>query len=200
MDELKENLAKAKALPANTQDEKELRKFSVEIAKKQIASKKHITNISETLKNLLGRIWMLFSNCLMREDDYNSKLPNWLREKKLPARLGAFPLSQIAMLSLKSLKSSVRPFVSHLKSLQMSLLNSIVLPRPIQMQESYLLSRKTFKHFDEIAALYGEAKANAEEKTALSLEKITQSVLKKRQSLKKKKQAKAPKKANKKDK
>lgn len=83
MDELKENLAKAKALPANTQDEKELRKFSVEIAKKQIASKKaynkYFGNIKEFVEPDMDALLKLFDE----EDDYNSKIAELVKEKEI---------------------------------------------------------------------------------------------------------------------
>lgn len=200
MDELKENLAKAKALPANTQDEKELRKFSVEIAKKQIASKKaynkYFGNIKEFVEPDMDALLKLFDE----EDDYNSKIAELVKEKEI-ARKAKEPSSiancnaQIKELEIK--RKAVRKSSKVLAD-EFAEFNRAA--KAYTDARKLLTQQENFKHFDEIAALYDEAKANAEEKDRIKAEKIAAKRAEEEAELEAKKAAKAQKKANKKDK
>lgn len=200
MDELKENLAKAKALPANTQDEKELRKFSVEIAKKQIASKKaynkYFGNIKEFVEPDMDALLKLFDE----EDDYNSKIAELVKEKEIARKAKEPSIIANCNAQIKELEIKRKAVRKSSKVLADEFAEFNRAAKAYTDARKLLTQQENFKHFDEIAALYDEAKANAEEKDRIKAEKIAAKRAEEEAELEAKKVAKAQKKANKKDK
>ena len=200
MDELKENLAKAKALPANTQDEKELRKFSVEIAKKQIASKKaynkYFGNIKEFVEPDMDALLKLFDE----EDDYNSKIAELVKEKEIARKAKEPSIIANCNAQIKELEIKRKAVRKSFKVLADEFAEFNRAAKAYTDARKLLTQQENFKHFDEIAALYDEAKANAEEKDRIKAEKIAAKRAEEEAELEAKKAAKAQKKANKKDK
>lgn len=200
MDELKENLAKAKALPANTQDEKELRKFSVEIAKKQIASKKaynkYFGNIKEFVEPDMDALLKLFDE----EDDYNSKIAELVKEKEIARKAKEPSIIANCNAQIKELEIKRKTVRKSSKVLADEFAEFNRAAKAYTDARKLLTQQENFKHFDEIAALYDEAKANAEEKDRIKAEKIAAKRAEEEAELEAKKAAKAQKKANKKDK
>lgn len=200
MDELKENLAKAKALPANTQDEKELRKFSVEIAKKQIASKKaynkYFGNIKEFVEPDMDALLKLFDE----EDDYNSKIAELVKEKEIARKAKEPSIIANCNAQIKELEIKRKAVRKSSKVLADEFAEFNRAAKAYTDARKLLTQQENFKHFDEIAALYDEAKANAEEKDRIKAEKIAAKRAEEEAELEAKKAAKAQKKANKKDK
>ncbi|GFI70835.1 isoprimeverose transporter [Clostridiales bacterium] len=200
MDELKENLAKAKALPANTQDEKELRKFSVEIAKKQIASKKaynkYFGNIKEFVEPDMDALLKLFDE----EDDYNSKIAELVKEKEIARKAKEPSIIANCNAQIKELEIKRKAVRKSSKVLAYEFAEFNRAAKAYTDARKLLTQQENFKHFDEIAALYDEAKANAEEKDRIKAEKIAAKRAEEEAELEAKKAAKAQKKANKKDK
>ena len=200
MDELKENLAKAKALPANTQDEKELRKFSVEIAKKQIASKKaynkYFGNIKEFVEPDMDALLKLFDE----EDDYNSKIAELVKEKEIARKAKEPSIIANCNAQIKELEIKRKAVRKSSKVLAYEFAEFNRAAKAYTDARKFLTQQENFKHFDEIAALYDEAKANAEEKDRIKAEKIAAKRAEEEAELEAKKAAKAQKKANKKDK
>lgn len=200
MDELRENLAKAKALPANTQDEKELRKFSVEIAKKQIASKKaynkYFGNIKEFVEPDMDALLKLFDE----EDDYNSKIAELVKEKEIARKAKEPSIIANCNAQIKELEIKRKAVRKSSKVLADEFAEFNRAAKAYTDARKLLTQQENFKHFDEIAALYDEAKANAEEKDRIKAEKIAAKRAEEEAELEAKKAAKAQKKANKKDK
>ena len=200
MDELKENLAKAKALPANTQDEKELRKFSVEIAKKQIASKKaynkYFGNIKEFVEPDMDALLKLFDE----EDDYNSKIAELVKEKEIARKAKEPSIIANCNAQIKELEIKRKAVRKSSKVLADEFAEFNRAAKAYTDARKLLTQQENFKLFDEIAALYDEAKANAEEKDRIKAEKIAAKRAEEEAELEAKKAAKAQKKANKKDK
>lgn len=200
MDELKENLAKAKALPANTQDEKELRKFSVEIAKKQIASKKaynkYFGNIKEFVEPDMDALLKLFDE----EDDYNSKIAELVKEKEIARKAKEPSIIANCNAQIKELEIKRKAVRKSSKVLADEFAEFNRAAKAYTDARKLLTQQENFKRFDEIAALYDEAKANAEEKDRIKAEKIAAKRAEEEAELEAKKAAKAQKKANKKDK
>ncbi len=200
IDELKENLAKAKALPANTQDEKELRKFSVEIAKKQIASKKaynkYFGNIKEFVEPDMDALLKLFDE----EDDYNSKIAELVKEKEIARKAKEPSIIANCNAQIKELEIKRKAVRKSSKVLADEFAEFNRAAKAYTDARKLLTQQENFKHFDEIAALYDEAKANAEEKDRIKAEKIAAKRAEEEAELEAKKAAKAQKKANKKDK
>ncbi len=193
MDELKENLAKAKALPANTQDEKELRKFSVEIAKKQIASKKaynkYFGNIKEFVEPDMDALLKLFDE----EDDYNSKIAELVKEKEIARKAKEPSIIANCNAQIKELEIKRKAVRKSSKVLADEFAEFNRAAKAYTDARKLLTQQENFKHFDEIAALYDEAKANAEEKDRIKAEKIAAKRAEEEAELEAKKAAKAQK-------
>lgn len=200
MDELRANLAKAKALPANTQDEKELRKFSVEIAKKQISSKKaynkYFGNVKEFVEPDMDALLKLFDE----EDDYNAKIAELVKEKEIARKAKESSVIANCNAQIKELEIKRKAVRKSSKVLADEFAEFNRAAKAYTDARKLLTQQENFKHFDEIAALYDEAKANAEEKDRIKAEKIAAKRAEEEAELEAKKAAKAQKKANKKDK
>lgn len=199
MDELRANLAKAKALPKNTEDEKEIRKFSIEIAKKQISSKKaynkYFGNVKEFVEPDMEALLKLFDE----EDDYNAQIAELIKEKEIARKAKDHSVIAECNAQIKELETKRKAVRKSSKVLTDEFAEFNRAAKAYTDARKLLTQQENFKHFDEIAALYDEAKANAEEKDRIKAEKIAAKRAEEEAELEAKKAAKAQKKANKKD-
>lgn len=160
---VKRELAAAKALPKNTEQEKEMRKIEIELAKKKLASHKNyvkhfgqVKEFKEPDMATLDEYFAIEDKC----DDRITELTKEINEAKKAGDSGEVAklkaeLKKVAADRKAARKSSKEEMDKH------AMFN--------RAADAYITSRKlliqqeNFSHLDEIASKYDEAKARAEE-------------------------------------
>ena len=160
---VKRELAAAKALPKNTEQEKEMRKIEIELAKKKLSSHKNyvkhfgqVKEFAEPDMAVLDDYFAIEDKC----DDRITELTKEINEAKKAGDAGEVSklkaeLKKVAADRKAARKSSKEEMDKH------AMFN--------RAADAYITSRKllvqqeNFSHLDEIAAQYEDAKVRAEE-------------------------------------
>lgn len=196
--EVKAELKKAKTLPKNTKQEKEMRKIEIELAKKKLSSHKNyikhfgsVTEFKEPDMSVLEGFFQIEDEC----DDKITELSAELREAKK-----ANDPDEVAKLK-QQIKDYSKKRKDARKASKKEMDNLAVFNRAA---DAYITSRKllvqqeNFSHFDEIAAKYDEAKIRAQEEERIKAEENERKRKELEEELAKRKAAKAAKKNGKK--
>ena len=168
---VKAELAAAKALPKDTKQHKEIRKVEIELAKKKLASHKnylkHFGSVNE-FKEPEMSVPEGFFNVEDKCDDRLEELNKELHEAKKAKDKGEIAKIKADMNKYANERKEARK-ASKAEMDKHAMFN--------RAADAYITSRKlleqkeNFKHLDEIAAQYDEAKARAEaEEKAKELE------------------------------
>ena len=168
---VKAELAAAKALPKDTEQHKEIRKVEIELAKKKLASHKnylkHFGSVNE-FKEPEMSVLEGFFNVEDKCDDRLEELNKELREAKKAKDKGEIAKIKADMNKYANERKEARK-ASKAEMDKHAMFN--------RAADAYITSRKlleqkeNFKHLDEIAAHYDEAKARVEaEEKAKELE------------------------------
>lgn len=168
---VKAELAAAKALPKDTEQHKEIRKVEIELAKKKLASHKNylkhfgsVNEFKEPEMSVLEGFFAVEDKCDDRLEELNKELHDAkkAKDKGEIAKIKA-DMNKYANERKEARKASKAEMDKH------AMFN--------RAADAYITSRKlleqkeNFKHLDEIAAQYDEAKARAEaEEKAKELE------------------------------
>ncbi len=159
----KEELAKAKSLPKTNQDEKELRRFKIDFAKSKISAKKaydkYYGSVNAFVEPDIAALTALFD----KEDDIDEKIFEL-------TELQTFASKEKDKEKVKSLKAQIKTLTGEKKAVQKeskALMDEFAkfnrAARPYNNAKKLLAQEENYSHFDEIAALYDEAKIRAEE-------------------------------------
>jgi Na+/melibiose symporter-like transporter len=163
LDEAKEKLAAAKALPKNNEDEKELRKFEIEFAKKTIAAKKafdkYYGSINEFVEPDMSKLTVLFNE----EDECDSKIFELVELRTLAKKEKDKEKVNELKSQIKSIQKQKKVVQKDAKLIMDEFAKFNRAARPFNDAKKLLAQQENFSHFDEIAALYDEAKLAAEE-------------------------------------
>ncbi len=163
LSEAKSQLKDARNLPKNTQDEKDFRHFEIEIAKKKISAKKafdkYYGTINEFKEPDMEELMSLFN----KEDEIDAEIfelnKSHTQAKKADDKEAAAEFkSKIKELSVQ--KKSIQAKEKALKD-EFAKFNRAA--KPYNDAKRLLDQEENYSHFDEIAALYEEAKIKAAE-------------------------------------
>lgn len=196
--DLRREIALAKAMPKNTQDEKEHRSFCIELAKKKLSAKKAFDKNYHSLDEFVEPDMAELTEIFDREDELDAQIFE-LNTKKTQLRKSGDNESGAKINSLlKNITAKRRELQKAEKAKMDEFAKFNRAAKPYIDARKLLLQQENYSHFEEIAALYDEAKekADAEDK-----EKQIIADLKRREQqeeLEARKAAKAARKANKK--
>ena len=196
--DLRREIALAKAMPKNTQDEKEHRSFCIELAKKKLSAKKAFDKNYHSLDEFVEPDMAELTGIFDREDELDAQIFE-LNTKKTQLRKSGDNESGAKINSLlKNITAKRRELQKAEKAKMDEFAKFNRAAKPYIDARKLLLQQENYSHFEEIAALYDEAKekADAEDK-----EKQIVADLKRREQqeeLEARKAAKAARKANKK--
>lgn len=196
--DLRREIAQAKAMPKNTQDEKEHRSFCIELAKKKLSAKKAFDKNYHSLDEFVEPDMAELTAIFDREDELDAQIFE-LNTKKTQLRKSGDNESGAKINSLlKNITAKRRELQKAEKAKMDEFAKFNRAAKPYIDARKLLLQQENYSHFEEIAALYDEAKekADAEDK-----EKQIVADLKRREQqeeLEARKAAKAARKANKK--
>lgn len=196
--DLRREIAQAKAMPKNTQDEKEHRSFCIELAKKKLSAKKAFDKNYHSLDEFVEPDMAELTAIFDQEDELDAKTFE-LNTKKTQFRKSGDNESGA---KINSLLKNITARRKELQKAEKAKMDEFAkfnrAAKPYIDARKLLLQQENYSHFEEIAALYDEAKekADAEDK-----EKQIIADLKRREQqeeLEARKAAKAARKANKK--
>lgn len=196
--DLRREIALAKAMPKNTQDEKEHRSFCIELAKKKFSAKKAFDKNYHSLDEFVEPDMAELTAIFDREDELDAQIFE-LNTKKTQLRKEGDNENGAKINSLlKNITAKRRELQKAEKAKMDEFAKFNRAAKPYIDARKLLLQQENYSHFEEIAALYDEAKekADAEDK-----EKQIVADLKRREQqeeLEARKAAKAARKANKK--
>lgn len=196
--DLRREIALAKAMPKNTQDEKEHRSFCIELAKKKLSAKKAFDKNYHSLDEFVEPDMAELTEIFDREDELDAQIFE-LNTKKTQLRKSGDNESGAKINSLlENITAKRRELQKAEKAKMDEFAKFNRAAKPYIDARKLLLQQENYSHFEEIAALYDEAKekADAEDK-----EKQIVADLKRREQqeeLEARKAAKAARKANKK--
>lgn len=196
--DLRREIAQAKAMPKNTQDEKEHRSFCIELAKKKLSAKKAFDKNYHSLDEFVEPDMADLTAIFDQEDELDAQIFE-LNTKKTKLRKEGDNENGAKINSLlKNITAKRRELQKAEKAKMDEFAKFNRAAKPYIDARKLLLQQENYSHFEEIAALYDEAKekADAEDK-----EKQIIADLKRREQqeeLEARKAAKAARKANKK--
>jgi len=196
--DLRREIALAKAMPKNTQDEKEHRSFCIELAKKKLSAKKAFDKNYHSLDEFVEPDMAELTAIFDQEDELDPQIFE-LNTKKTQLRKEGDNENGAKINSLlKNITAKRRELQKAEKAKMDEFAKFNRAAKPYIDARKLLLQQENYSHFEEIAALYDEAKekADAEDK-----EKQIVADLKRREQqeeLEARKAAKAARKANKK--
>ena len=200
LDSAKAELKKAKALPKNTHDEKEFRKFEIEIAKNKISAIKSYHKYYSSKDEFKELSFDTIDEYFEREDKLDDKIAELAKLSHIAKK--DKDTEEVAKLKaqIKEL-SEERKQVRKLSKEEMdkhAKFNRAA--KPYVDAKKLLTQQENFSHFDEIAAQYDVAKANVEEADKLEAEAEAKRIAEEKEELERRKAEKAAKKAAKKNK
>ena len=200
LDSAKAELKKAKALPKNTHDEKEFRKFEIEIAKNKISAIKSYHKYYSSTDEFKELSFDTIDEYFEREDKLDDKIAELAKLSHIAKK--DKDTEEVAKLKaqIKEL-SEERKQVRKLSKEEMdkhAKFNRAA--KPYVDAKKLLTQQENFSHFDEIAAQYDVAKANVEEADKLEAEAEAKRIAEEKEELERRKAEKAAKKAAKKNK
>ncbi len=199
-DEIVSELASAKAMPKSTEEDKELRKFLIEIAKKKKDSYKTIKKNFPTIEEFVQPDFTILEDCFNKEDECDIIL------KDLYSKLKDAKKAKDKAL-VAELKSEIKKIELEKKIAQANAKDEMNkharfnrAAKPYLDAEKLLVQKENYTHLDEIMALYDDAKVRYEAKIAGDKEEVLRKQKEKDEMTAKLKAEKAAKKAAKKNK
>ena len=156
-------LAEAKAMPRGNEDEKQLRKFKIEFAKKNISAKKTFDKyygaVNEFEEPDMAELTALFD----KQDIIDEEIFELVGMQNAAKKAGDKALVSEYKGKIKSLHSEKKQAQKDEKALLDELAKFGRAARPYNDAKKLLTQQENYSHFDEIAALYDEAKLKAEQ-------------------------------------
>lgn len=197
---VKLELQKAKALPKTNEEEKTVRRFDIQLAKWKLSSKKaydkYFGSVREFVEPSMDDLIAIFD----REDACDAKIQALNDEKAEAKKFKDKARVREIKAELKELNAQNKVIAKEAQDLQDEFARFNRASKPYHEARKFLTQAENFKHFDEIAALYDQAKAAAEEEDRIREEEIAKKRAAEEAELAAKKAEKEAKKAAKKNK
>ncbi len=168
--ELKKELADAKAMPKTTAQEKELRKFSIEVAHKKLTSRTAIDAHYKSLADFAQPDFAILESYYDAEDACDEKL-RVLYAKQAEAK------KQKNGAVVRELKLEIQRLNVEKKKAQKAAKAEMELhavfaraAKPYLDAEKMMKEKENYAHYEELEAQYNEAKARVDEEERLKIE------------------------------
>jgi len=198
LDSVRVELAKAKALPKNTHDEKEFRKFEIELAKSKLSARKaydkYYGTVNEFAEPDMDALIALFD----KEDGIDAEIFSLSEEMTLAKKEGAKDSAAELKAQIKELTAKKKAVQKESKVLMDEFAKFNRAAKPYNEAKKLLVQQENYSHFEEIAALYDDAKEKADEEDRIKEEENAKKRAEEQAELERRKAEKAAKKAKKK--
>lgn len=162
MADLRAELAAAKAMPKTNENEKELRKFAIEVAKKKISSRKAIDKYFKDGADFSKPDFAVLEGYFAAEDECDEKLKALYVELRLAKKAhdSAKAKELKAEIDAEQVKRKQARKDSKAEMDRHAYFNRAA--KPYLDAEKLIKQQENYSHFDEIAAMYDEAKVRHE--------------------------------------
>lgn len=193
--DVKLKLAEAKAMPKNTEDEKEARRFEIELCKKKISAKKYYDKYYGSLNIFVEPDMAVLTAFFDKEDELEAQIFELTEAQTLAKKEGNAQEAKEIKLQIKQVQSKKKETQKESKALMDEFAKFNRAAKPYNDAKKLLIQEENYSHFDEIAALYDQAKLDAEEEDRIKEEKAAAKRAEEQAELERRKAEKAAKKA-----
>lgn len=161
-EELKNELAAAKAMPEHTHEEKEIRKFAIQLAKKKISAKKAFEKYYGSIKDFVEPDMADLTAIFDEEDAIEEKAFELVKQRTDAKKADNKEEYQRIKAEIKKLNADLKEVRGREKKKMDEFAQFNRAAKPYIDARKLLLQKENYGHFEEIAALYDEAKLNAD--------------------------------------
>lgn len=188
---LKAELKSAKAMSMNTPEEKAVRKFCISVAKSKISACKAYNKYYGTVNKLVEPDFTVLESYFDREDELDLQIQNLAKmmteakkakDNDTVSKCKA-EINQLSEERKEVRKKSKAEMDSHAE------FNRVA--KPFNDAKKLLVQKENYSHFEEIAALYDEAKEKAEEEERIKAEEAAKQIAEEKAELERRKAEKA---------
>lgn len=194
IDTVRKELAKAKALPKTTQEEKDFRSFEIEIAKNKISARKaydkYYGSMNEFAEPDMAALTALFD----KEDELDAKIFDLTEEMTLAKKEDDKDKAANLKVQIKMITAEKKEVQKKTKVLMDEFAKFNRAAKPFNDAKKILIQQENYSHFDEIAALYDEAKEKADEEDRIREEETAKRIAEEKAELERRKAEKKAKK------
>ncbi|MBQ6600590.1 MAG: MFS transporter [Clostridia bacterium] len=162
MDDINAELAAAKIMPSGTPEEKELRKFAIEIAKNKKASRKAITKRYKSVSEFVQPDFAAVERLYNREDAADERIRELYLKRDEAKKAKDKELVTSINVEIKALKLEKKQIEKDIKVEMDKHADFARAAKPYLDAEKLMKDKENYAHFDDIAAMYEESKAAAE--------------------------------------
>ena len=161
-EELKNELVAAKAMPEHTHEEKEIRKFAIQLAKKKISAKKAFEKYYGSIKDFVEPDMADLTAIFDEEDAIEEKVFELVKQRTDAKKADNKEEYQRIKAEIKKLNADLKEVRGREKKKMDEFAQFNRAAKPYIDARKLLLQKENYGHFEEIAALYDEAKLNAD--------------------------------------
>ncbi len=162
MKAIKQELAQAKLMPTSTPEEKELRKFAIEIATSKKSSRKAIDKYYKSLDEFVQPDFAVLEKYFDAEDELDIRLKELYRTQSEAKKAKNTTLYQSITASIKAAKLEKSNIQDSIKNEMDKHAQFNRAAKPYLNAEKLMKDKENYAHFDDIAEMYEESKAAAE--------------------------------------
>lgn len=170
--DVRRELSAARALPKKTAEEKEFRKFEIETAKNKISAKKahdrYYGSVNKFEEPDMSALTALFD----KEDAIELKIFELNESLSIAKKEDDKAETESIKEKIKALGAERKQVLKEQKVLMDEFAKFSRASKPFHDAKKFLVQQENYSHFEEIAALYDEAKVAAEEEARLKAEEI----------------------------
>ncbi|MBQ8503198.1 MAG: MFS transporter [Clostridia bacterium] len=167
MDELKAELKHARSMPKATAEEKEMRKFAIELAKKKISSCKSIKKYFKDTTELIQPDFQILDEYFDKEDEIDAEIKAlYLDLKKEKNKEKTLEMKA----KIKALKKDKEAIQDKAKAEMDKHAYFNRAAKPYLDADKLIKQQENYTHFEDIAAQYEEAKMRSEAERAAKIE------------------------------
>lgn len=164
-EQLKEELDKAKGLPKNTEEEKELRNFEIQLVKNRLDSRKY------TMKYYLDAPitkpdFTIFTDCIEKYEDVETAIADAYKQKSDAKHSDNKERVEQLDNFIKQSKATLKELDVKIKAYEKEELKFNRAARAYYSANKILTQYENYQHFNDIAEMYEESKVRAEQAAA----------------------------------
>ncbi len=172
LSEARRELSKAKQFPKGTPEEKELRKFEIELAKKNISAKKAYDKYYGSVNAFEEPNMESLTELFDKEDSLDRDIYELSTEENVAKKSNDKQLVKEIKNKIKKLTAEKKTVVKQQKVIMDEFAKFNRAAKPFNDAKKLLAQEENYSRFDEIAALYDEAKEKAEEEDRIKDKEI----------------------------
>lgn len=188
---LKAELKSAKAMSMNTPEEKAVRKFCISVAKSKISACKAYNKYYGTVNKLVEPDFTVLESYFDREDELDLQIQNLAKMMTEAKKAKDNDTVSKCKAEIKQLSEERKEVRKKSKAEMDSHAEFNRVAKPFNDAKKLLVQKENYSHFEEIAALYDEAKEKAEEEERIKAEEAAKQIAEEKAELARRKAEKA---------